>query len=76
MRPHRDLIGFLDLATDLVDLQHRILQAHQAEQVVVIAREFGFFFTTDDLLTSRQHLSVEHWTWLSGTLVAGFWVES
>lgn len=76
MRTHRDLIGFLDLASELLDLRQRIIEAQRAEQVVMIARDYGFFFSTDDLLASRQYLASEHWSWISETLLCGFWVES
>jgi hypothetical protein len=44
MHQRQDLLAFLDLATELLDLQLRVLQAHNVDHVVTIAREYGFFF--------------------------------
>jgi hypothetical protein len=43
---HQDLIAFLDLAAELVELQ---------------SRDFGFFFCADDLLAARPLPALEHW---------------
>ncbi|KMM17634.1 Nif11-like leader peptide family natural product precursor [Synechococcus sp. GFB01] len=69
MSGHRDLIAFLDLAAELVELQSRIRQAERADQVVALARDFGFFFSADELLAARPLPALEHWNWLSRSLL-------
>lgn len=65
MHQRQDLLAFLDLATELLDLQLRVLQAHNVEHVVTIAREYGFFFEAHELRDAARSLFSEHWSWLS-----------
>jgi hypothetical protein len=65
MHQRQDLLAFLDLATELLDLQLRVLQAYNVDHVVTIAREYGFFFEAHELRSAAGSLFSDHWSWLS-----------
>jgi hypothetical protein len=60
----KDLIGFMELATDLEAARQRVLTATSIPDLVALGSEYGYEFTTSDFLQARKLLLTGRLSWI------------
>lgn len=60
----KDLIGFMELATELESARERVLHATSIQGLVNIGSEYGYHFTSDEFQQARKLLLTGRLSWI------------
>lgn len=60
----KDLIGFMELASDLEDARRRVLGVNSISDLVNLGSEYGYQFSATDFLQARKLLLTGRLSWI------------